>query len=331
MAFNPDVFGVEVFGVDFLGVRGSETEEEVDEGGRGRADVGAAVLTILVGREGEILTDDGVGFLGFDGVAGGVAVIELVKLALRAALWGRGLMGREVLSVGGRAAMGVCSFFSSSEVLSRRRVPALTGEGGLAASRITDLGRYFGNAEVALRFLGRSVEVLVGAVAWIPLGGSDALEDCSSEEDLVYVAEIRLRVTALESGVPVLCEGGLTSPMDARGPDGRELRALERREVSLAFLAFLVASLSLLMTSAKALPMEARLRDWRKELLVVGLDFAGLESAGIVQNEILCRKKVVVNVDGATPSYSSFNRHHNLLLFVLVLPHKPSNSFARKV
>lgn len=90
-----------------------------------------------------------------------MAVIELVKLALRAARWGRGLMGREFFSAGERGAMGVCSFFSSSEVvLSRRRVPALTGEGGFACSRITDLGRYFGNAEVALRFLGRSVEVL---------------------------------------------------------------------------------------------------------------------------------------------------------------------------
>ena len=74
--------------------------------------------------------------------------------------------------------------------------------------------------------------------------------------------------------------------MDARGPDGRELRALERRDVSLAFLVFLVASLSLLITSAKALLMEARLRDCRKEPLVMGSDFTGLESSGIVQNEI---------------------------------------------
>ena len=203
LAFNPDVFGVDTFGVDFLGVWGNESEDEVDEGGRGIADVGGAVLTILVGREGEVLTDDGVEILGFDGVGGGVAVIELVKLALRAALWGRGLMGREFFSAGEGAATGVCSFFSSSEVLlSRRRVPALTGEGGFAASRITDLGRYFGNAEVALRFLGRRVDVLAGAVAWGPLGGSDSLEDCSSEDDL----EIRLRVTVLASGVPVLFE-----------------------------------------------------------------------------------------------------------------------------
>jgi len=279
----------------------------------------------LVGREGEILTDDGVEILGFDGVAGGVAVIELVKLALRAASWGRGLMGREFFSAGETPEIGICSFFSSSEVLlSRRRVPALTGEGGFAASRITDLGRYFGSAEVALRFLGRSVEALACAVAWGPLGVSDSLEDCSSEDDLAYVAETRLRVTVLESGVPVLfepCEGGLTSPMDARGPDGRELRALERRDVSLAFLVFLVASLSLLITSANALPMEARLSDCLKEALVVGLDFRGLESTGIAQ-------KVVVQ---RTTSYSSFNRHHNLLLFVLVLPHEPSNSFPWKV
>jgi len=245
-----------------------------------------AVLTILAGREGDVLTDDGVETLGFDGVAGGVAVIELVKLALRAALWGRGLMGRDFFSVGETADMGFCSFLSSSEELSRRRVPALTGEGGFAASTMTDLGRYFGNAEVALRFLGRSVEDLVVAVAWMALGGSDSLEDCSSEDDLAYVAETRRRVTVLGSGVPVLFETCLYSPMDARGPDGRELRALERRDASLAFLAFLVASLSLFITSAKALPIEASLRDCRKELLVVGLDFAGLgsisESAGIV-------------------------------------------------
>ena len=164
LAFNPDVFGVDTFGVDFLGVWGSESRDELDEGGRGIVDVGGAVLTILVGREGEVLTDDGVEIFGF--VGEGVAVIELVKLALRAALWGRGLMGREFFSAGEEAATGVCSFFSSSEVLlSRRRVPALTGEGGFAASRITDFGRYFGNAEVAFRFLGRSVEVLPGAVA----------------------------------------------------------------------------------------------------------------------------------------------------------------------
>lgn len=217
-------------------------------------------------------------------------------------------MGRDFFSAGEIPAIGVCSFFSSSDVLlSRRRVPALTGEGGFAASRITDLGRYFGSAEVALRFLGRSVEVLDCAVAWGPLGVSDSLEDCSSEDDLPYVAETRLRVTVLDSGVPVLfepCEGGLTSPMDARGPDGRELRTLERRDVSLAFLVFLVASLSLLITSANALPMEARLRDCLKEALVVGLDFWGLESTGMVQKVVVERHlPILVSTDITICSY----------------------------
>lgn len=61
-------------------------------------------------------------------------------------------------------------------------MPALikTGEGGFAASTTADFGRYFGNAEVALRFLGRSVAGLICAGGGVP--GSEGLDDCSSEE-----------------------------------------------------------------------------------------------------------------------------------------------------
>ena len=68
--------------------------------------------------------------------------------------------------------------------------------------------------------------------------------------------------------------------MEARGPAGGEIKALARREASLVFLTFLLASFPI--TSAKAL--EAMLRDCRKELLVKGLDFGlrtVLESEGI--------------------------------------------------
>ena len=74
--------------------------------------------------------------------------------------------------------------------------------------------------------------------------------------------------------------------MEARGPEGGEIKALVRREASLAFLAFLLASqLSLPIASAKALPtVDARLRDCRSELLVEDLGFGlvtVLESEGI--------------------------------------------------
>jgi hypothetical protein len=77
--------------------------------------------------------------------------------------------------------------------------------------------------------------------------------------------------------------------MEARGPTGGEIKALARREASLVFLAFLLASLASLLsfpiTSAKALPtVDARLRDCRMELLVDDLDFGVvvLESEGII-------------------------------------------------
>jgi len=68
-------------------------------------------------------------------------------------------------------------------VLSRRRVPALTGEGGFEHSTMADLGRYLGKADVAFKFLGRKVDDLVGAVA-CGVVGSCGLRSCSSGDDL---------------------------------------------------------------------------------------------------------------------------------------------------
>lgn len=88
-----------------LGVRGvKELEEEVDEEGRGAVGLEeAAVLTVLVGRAGEafaLLEDDGAGlaFVAAATAGGLAALITLVKLTLKAALCGRGLIGRKLFS-----------------------------------------------------------------------------------------------------------------------------------------------------------------------------------------------------------------------------------------
>jgi len=110
---------------------------------------------------------------------------------------------------------------------------------------------------------------------------------CSSEDERAYEPETRLRVTVFESGVPArlaaACESGLTiSPIDARGAAGGgcDVRVLDRREEPLTFFAFLLMSLlSLLMTSTKALLIEAKLRECLMEVLVAGFDFAGVSTA----------------------------------------------------
>lgn len=172
---------LEPLGVD--GVWRFKEDDDAEESGR-RLEV-APVLTIFVGRDEEDLWLEGVDTLDFVGVEGVTFnELALVRFVLRAALWGRGLMGRDVFSEGGTAERGlVCSFFSSSEELSRRRVPALTGEGGFADSTIADLGRYLGNADVAFAFLGRRVDNLGGIVAW-GVVGSGGLTNCSSGDDL---------------------------------------------------------------------------------------------------------------------------------------------------
>ncbi len=122
-----------------------------DDGGRETA---PEVFTILFGREGdEVLADPGVGNLGFVGELCGDTLSELVRFALRAARCGRGLIGRALFSAGEVTAIAglFCdSFFSSSDVLRRRRVlvRTSTGEGGFAdCSTTTDFGRYFGSAD----------------------------------------------------------------------------------------------------------------------------------------------------------------------------------------
>jgi len=112
------------------------------------------VLTSLVGRTGDNLEpDEGVAIvLGLEGVTGGDATLIELTLFLRAALWGRGLIGRELLSTG--KIEKLCSFFSSSDELSLLRVPAFTGDDGFCAGGSFALpfvlGRYFGRAEVVL-------------------------------------------------------------------------------------------------------------------------------------------------------------------------------------
>ena len=171
----------EPFGVD--GVWTFKEDDDAEEIGR-ELEV-TPVLTIFVGRDEEDLWLAGVTTLDFGGVEGvTLNELALVRFVLRAALWGRGLMGRDIFSEGGTAERGlVCSFFSSSEELSRRRVPALTGEDGFTGSMTADLGRYFGNADVAFTFLGRRVDDLAG-IAACGVVGSDGLTNCSSGDDL---------------------------------------------------------------------------------------------------------------------------------------------------
>jgi hypothetical protein len=74
----------------------------VEESGQG-LEV-APVLTIFVGRDEDDLWLEGVTTLDFVGVEGPTLTeLELVKFVLRAALGGRGLMGRDVFSEGGTA------------------------------------------------------------------------------------------------------------------------------------------------------------------------------------------------------------------------------------
>lgn len=253
-----------------------ELDEEVEEGGLllDATDV-AVVFTVFDGREGESLLPEGVASFDLVGVVGD-RFTTLLRLVLSAARWGSGLIGLKRFSTDD--AVSFCSFsssFSSSEVLDRRRVPNLAGDGGnFCASTSADFGRYFGSEEAVLGFLGRrELDPLVIPAA-CGVGGSVDLDDCSSEDVLWMVPDTRRRVTVFDSGVSALLdEGGLESPMEARGVAGFEFTALKRREeLSLAFFAFLLASLlSLFMTSAKALPTEAKFRECRMELLVVGL------------------------------------------------------------
>ena len=162
---------------------------------------------------------------------------------------------------------------------------------------------------------------------------------CSSKEERVQDPEGRLRVTVLDSGVPVRLatwEGGRTSPIEVRGMATTagggvwEARELNRREDEpLGFLACLVLSLrSLLMTSTKALLIDARFRDCRMELRVVCLDFGGvatavLDSAGITGSNTV-PYSTYVRSELPFPDSQLFG-----LACLYSLPHEPSYSFPR--
>lgn len=263
-----------------------------DDEGRETADVEDEVLNVLAGRVGELRLEEGVPVRILVGV-GGVEV-GVVFNVLSAARCGRGLIGRAPLSAD-EATEDVpdfrfSSFSSSSELLKRRRVPArtATGDGGFSCSEAADFGRYLGNEEATrLVFFARRVPARVRMPdLGVLLAESTDFGGCSSEVVLAAVPDTRLRVETFESGVAVLVvawDGDLVSPIDARGGDGLAW-VLSRRE-SFAFLDVLLASLlslslSLFMTSEKALLTEARLRDCLMDvLLVTGLVF-GLGTAG---------------------------------------------------
>jgi hypothetical protein len=243
------------------------------------AETELAVLMDFVGRAGEVLLEDAV--FTFEEGMEGETFTALVRLTLKAVLCGRGLMGLAATFSGGERDISgfLCSFISSlssSELLNRLRVPARAGEGGFFAASITiDFGRYFGNAEDAAGFRGRSDDDLV-TPAFCGAAGSAGF-GCSSEEDFCAAIDARRRVIVFESGVPArfgACAGAGTSPIELRGvAPGLGLMALKRRELlSFVFLELLSASLpSLFITSASAFPMEARFNDCRIEALVDGL------------------------------------------------------------
>jgi hypothetical protein len=210
------------------------------------------------------------------GVEGAVGLGRLTLTAN--ALCGNGLIGLSTLSAGERRVPlplgeSLCSPSSSSEVLNRLRVPVRTGESGfLVGSTITDLGRYFGNADemVEEAVLERSVERLEGLDG---LGSVD-LTPCSSEEGpCLRRVDCLLRVMVLYEGLSSFPCGGV-GDLDfwetVAWVAVVELMRLRRREEdSLAFLG--APRGSLLITSTRAFPTDVKLREWRREERVEGL------------------------------------------------------------
>ena len=263
-----------------------ELHDEADEEGRVATRDGdevTAVLTVFAGladpaRAGgvpEVAGDDRetLDLVGVEGTVG------LGRLTLTAnALCGNGLIGLSTLSAGERVVPlplrgPLCSPSSSSEVLNRLRVPTRTGESGfLVGSIIADLGRYFGRAEemVEEAVLERSVDRLEG-LDWLV---SVDLTPCSSEE-----GPCLRRVDCLRR-VTVLYEGLSSAPCRGTGDFvfwetvawEVVLMRLRRREGSLGFLRASRSRESLLITSTSAFPTEVKLREWRREERVEGLD-----------------------------------------------------------
>jgi hypothetical protein len=160
-----------------VGVFGEQGELAVDAEDGGRSWLGedtVIVLAAFVGRDGEVVTavfEDVLGDV-FGGLSlrgeeielplDGVTFTAAVRLTFRGPRLGSGLIGRALFSVGDRARsifrFAVLSSFSSSELLSRRRVPVLGGDGAFFNGSMTAaLGLYFGKEEdTALLFLGRN-------------------------------------------------------------------------------------------------------------------------------------------------------------------------------
>lgn len=153
-----------------------------------------------------------------------------------------------------------------------------------AESTTTDLGLYFGSAELAREFLGRRAVVRERAlIVWgLALALPEVRSDCSPDEatSVVLIADNRfeLRVMVLASGVAslsfFLTTGGAFSVEDRFAGAWEAGIALERRE-DIFLLAFSfsfsepVSFASLCMTSTIALPIDARLSECRMELRVL--------------------------------------------------------------
>lgn len=158
--------------------------------------------------------------------------------------------------------------FSSSELLTRFRVPRRGGEGGsLPDSTRVDLGRYLGRADALPRVRGRRVALLVGTAG---LSGAPALAGAAKGAGEV----VSLRVARLRE-VRVIVSAGEKVPSCEIGRSPMELRWLTalfvvadtvpilRRpcELSLGFLdarSREESLVSLFMTSASALPRTLR-------------------------------------------------------------------------
>ena len=260
-----------------FGVRGvdKELEDEVEDGGLGIAErLGVPDFefrsSLFGGGVGVFRTDEDLTWEG--SFVRGEGETLAVRSACRA-LWGSGLMGRvafcttDVSDAGFSEAPSDASF-SSSELLTRFRVPRRGGEGGgLVDSTRADLGRYLGRAEALPRVRGRSVDLLVGTAG---LGAAFALAVAPKVAGVV----VSLRVARLRE-VRVMVSPGEKVSSCERGRSPMELRRLTALivaadtapglrtlcELSFAFLEARSREeslVSLFMTSASALPRTLR-------------------------------------------------------------------------
>lgn len=289
-----------------VGVEGAEAgaREELDEDAEdgGRVMVAAAGLAGLlclgrVGDErrvGDVVRDAfafGVFLSGVDG-EDGLTLMADVRFTCSALRCGRGLIARVVFSpdLGRSRSIGLpFSSFCSSEVLRRRRVPARAGGDGprfsFALSIYKDLGLYFGSAEVVVRELrGRRVDARFALILGLIVLG----DDCSSEEvpplGLGKPESLRVFfVTLLASGEAVFSRLTVAALSADGGPGGTRLLRFDT-VLSFVFFPFSFSPAeSLCIASARALPMEEKLRDFN-EARVMGLLRCGspVASVGIV-------------------------------------------------